>query len=113
MLQNKSGNLKLWANLHRQDMDSGVFYKIEEAYGTQKVCNPCGYLIKPFDPRITGKYNYDDRILRIKQSGADLGEVGLPLTLKSNYKRNYLPQMNNLEGYVHMPRPIVPPYTNI
>jgi hypothetical protein len=75
----------------RQDADSGIYYKIEEAQGTQKVCNPSGYLIKPFDPRITGKFNYDARIRRIKQTGADLSEIELPKTLQSNYKRNYLP----------------------
>jgi hypothetical protein len=56
-----------------------------------KVCNAVGYLVKPFDPRITGKFNYENRMERMHKIGADLGEIELPVTLKSNFKRNYVP----------------------
>lgn len=56
-----------------------------------KVCNAAGYLVKPFDPRITGKFNYENRMERMHNIGADLGEIELPVTLKSNFKRNYVP----------------------
>jgi hypothetical protein len=68
-----------------------VSYLINEENGTMKVCNAVGKLVKPFDPRITGKFNYENRMKRIQKTGADLGEIELPLTLKSNFKRNYLP----------------------
>ena len=56
-----------------------------------KVCNAVGYLVKPFDTRITGKFNYENRMERMHKIGADLGEIELPVTLKSNFKRNYVP----------------------
>ena len=43
---------------------------------------------------------------------ADLGEVEIPSQLKPNFKRNYCPQQQRLDGYAQMPRMIAPPYAN-
>ena len=91
-------------------MDNGKMYRLDESKGEQLRCNILGIPIKPFDPRITGRYNYDQRKYYTNKHGVDAGPVELPQTLKPNYKRNYLPQMNHIEGYAAMPRPLAPPY---
>ena len=42
-----------------------------------------------------------------------MSEIELPMSLKLSLKRNYVPQLNHLEGYSHMPRPVAPPYSNL
>ena len=37
-----------------------------------------GNLVKPFEPRITGRYNYEERKYMLEKTGADLGPVELP-----------------------------------
>jgi len=75
----------------RQDPDSGIFYKIDSEKGSQRLCDPAGNLILPFDPRITGKYDYKGRTERIAQTGAELSAVELPHSIKISDKRNYVP----------------------
>ena len=58
-----------------------------------------GKPITPFNPKITGRYNYDGRKIAIEKAAADLGPVELPKTLKPNFKRNYAPQNQRLDGY--------------
>ena len=48
----------------------------------------------------------------LQKTGADLGPVELPSTLRPNFKRNYIPQNHHLDGYAQMPRSLCPPYTN-
>ena len=72
-------------------MDSGKMYRLEEKTGEQVRCNMLGIPIKPFEPRITGRYNYDQRKALVERLGANIGPVDLPQTLKPNFKRNYLP----------------------
>ena len=45
-----------------QSSDTGNFYRIVESRGEQKLCNPFGSLSLPFDPNLTGKFNYKKRI---------------------------------------------------
>ena len=85
-------------------------YRLDEGKGEQVRCNKLGIPIKPFEPRITGRYNYDQRKQVVEKLGVNTGPVELPQTLKPNFKRNYLPQMNHIEGYAAMPRPLAPPY---
>lgn len=42
----------------RFDKDSGKYFRINEAKGEKYLCTQMGNLIKPFDPNLTGKYNY-------------------------------------------------------
>jgi hypothetical protein len=63
------------------------------------LCDQRGIPIRPFNPKITGKYNYDGRKFAVEKAKADLGPVELPLTLKPNFKRNYAPQNQRLDGY--------------
>ena len=72
-------------------MDNGKMYRLDESKGEQVRCNILGIPIKPFEPRITGRYNYEARKEIIDKLGADIGPVDLPITLRPNYKRNYLP----------------------
>ena len=63
-------------------------------------CNQLGILIKPFDPNLTGQYNYQKRLNIMKQNSPnEKVHVELPKSLGSNRKRNYSPMINNLEGF--------------
>jgi hypothetical protein len=35
---------------------------IDSKTGLQQACDGIGKIIRPFDPRITGRYNYDNRM---------------------------------------------------
>ena len=50
----------------------------------------------------------------VKDKKIELDPVHLPPTLRANFhvKRNYIPQTINLDGYSHMPSPLVKPYSN-
>ena len=72
-------------------MDNGLFYRLDEKTGEQQRCDSRGVLIKPFNPKITGRYNFDDRKSAILKAKADLSPVELPNSLKPNFNRNYLP----------------------
>ena len=96
----------------RQDIDSGKTYILKEATGEQMLCDSRGVQIKPFNPKITGRFNFDDRKQAIIKSKADLSPVSVPIQLKLNLKRNYIPQHQRLDGYAQMPRSLVPPYQN-
>lgn len=85
--------------LVRPNLDSGRLYRIDESTGQQLECNVLGNLVKPFEPRITGRYNYEERKHMLEKTGADLGPVELPTTLRPNFRRNYIPQNQHLEGY--------------
>ena len=74
-----------------QNIDSGKIYRIDANRGEQHLCDSRGVDIKPFNPKITGRYNYDDRKTAVIKAKADLSPVELPLTLKPNFKRNYVP----------------------
>ncbi len=60
------------------DMNSGLTYVLNEADGSQLKCDVRGIPIKPFNPKITGRYNYDDRNRAIEKSKADVGLIELP-----------------------------------
>ena len=95
-----------------QNLDNGKIYRIDGSTGDQILCDSRGADIKPFNPKITGRYNYDDRKTAVIKAKADLSPVELPLQLKPNFKRNYVPQNQLLDGYAQMPRMIAPPYSN-
>ena len=80
-------------------MDTGKRFLVDEKRGEQVLCDLRGVPIKPFNPKITGRYNYDERKKAIDKSGADLGPVELPVQLKPNFRRNYVPQNQRLDGY--------------
>lgn len=65
---------------------------IDASTGEQKRCNAIGNLIKPFDPKITGRFNYDMRQKKMIETGADLAPVELPAALGTRAFRNlYMP----------------------
>ena len=72
-------------------MDNGTIYRLNERTGEQVVCDSRGIDIKPFNPKITGRYNYDQRKTAIIKAKADLSPVDLPLQLKPSFHRNYAP----------------------
>jgi hypothetical protein len=71
-----------------------------------------GNIIREFDPKITGRYNYDQRKERVTALKANLGPVELPHSMNYSPKALYLPQHQKFDGYTHLPRSIAPPYTN-
>ena len=92
---NKNNSRQIWFN-----EQTGKFYRLTEEIGEQKHCNPNGALVKPFDPNLTGKYNYDKRLqIMVEQYPQEKVQVELPKSLKPNTKRNYSPQINHLNGY--------------
>ena len=93
--------------------DTGKHYRIIEKAGDQKHCNQNGALVKPFDPNLTGKFNYSKRLqIMISQHPNEKEQVELPKSLRSNGHRNYSPRNNLLEGYTQMPRTFAEPYKN-
>lgn len=72
-------------------MDSGKMYVVDEKTGESNLCDIRGIPIKPFNPKITGRYNYEDRKKAVIKAQADLSPVELPVQLKPNFKRNYVP----------------------
>ena len=60
-------------------MDTGALYRLDEATGNQVKCNARGTPIRPFNPAITGKFDYDGRQRAIAKAKADLGPVELPV----------------------------------
>ena len=74
-----------------QNMDNGQCYRLNGRTGEQRRCDSRGIDINPFNPKITGRYNYEDRKRVIEKTQAVAGPVDLPSTLQPNYKRNYLP----------------------
>ena len=93
--------------------DNGVHYRIIEKRGEQRPCNQGGALVKPFDPNLTGQFNFKKRLQIMKQQNPNEKEqVELPKSLNSNERRNYSPQPNLLEGYAQMPRTFAVPYKN-
>ena len=90
----KYNSTMMWTNV-----DTGKIYRLDEATGEQVICDSRGIPIKPFNPKITGRYNYDDRKKAIAKARADLSPVELPVTLKPSLKRNYVPQNQRLDGY--------------
>ena len=101
--------LGLWPNSFdsRFDADKNKHYRLDGNKGEILLCNSRGVLIKPFDPNLTGKFSYKKRIkiMRQKNPGeAQKDLVEMPHSLESNFKRNYSPQNNLLEGYTQMPR---------
>ena len=61
-----------------QDIDSGTFYKLNESTGDQVRCDARGVPIRPFNPKITGRFNYEERKRAVAKAHADLGEVEIP-----------------------------------
>ena len=72
-------------------MDNGKIFRLDANTGEQVPCDSRGVDIKPFNPKITGRYNYEDRKVAVIKAKADLSPVELPLTLKPSLKRNYVP----------------------
>ena len=93
-------------------MDTGNCYRLNGCTGEQVRCDSRGVDINPFDPKITGRYNYDDRLKVVEKTHTLTGPVNLPTQLKPNQKRNYVPQHQRLDGYAQMPRMVAPPYAN-
>ena len=71
--ETKYDSIMVWHNL-----DNGLIYLINEKTGEQVECDSRGIPIKPFNPKITGRYNYEDRKKAIIKSKADCGPVDLP-----------------------------------
>ena len=84
----------MWKNL-----DNNKDYLLHEETGEQVRCDSRGIPIKPFNPKITGRYNYNDRLKAIDKAAADLGPVELPVQLKQSFRRNYVTQNKLLDGY--------------
>ena len=74
-----------------KDEDNGQIFLVDEKTGTQERCDSRGVLIKPFNPKITGRYNFEDRIKAIQKAKADLSPVEPVISLQPNFKRNYVP----------------------
>ena len=72
-------------------MDNGKIFRLDANTGEQVPCDSRGVDIKPFNPKITGRYNYEDRKTAVIKAKADLSPVELPVTLKPSLKRNYVP----------------------
>ena len=85
--------------MYRKNTDDGKSYVVYEATGQHILCDSRGVAIKPFNPKITGRFNFDDRQKAVLKANADLSPVELPLTLKPNFKRNYVPQHRKIDGY--------------
>jgi len=97
----------------RFDEDTNRHFRITEERGEILLCNSRGVLIKPFDPNLTGKFDFAKRLKIMQQAEPTEPEhVEYPKSLKSNYKRNYSPQIQLLEGYAQMPRQYNAPYGN-
>ena len=83
-----------------QDVDSGTFYRLNEGRGEQVRCDARGKPIRPFDPNITGRYNYEERKRVAAKTNASIGEIDIPSQLnRPNFKRTYCPQQQRLDGY--------------
>jgi len=80
-------------------LDSGKIYKIDASSGKAQKCDIQGNLIRPFDPKITGRFNFDERKVKVEHAKTQLGSVEWPHALGTNSKRNYLPGSYHLEGY--------------
>jgi len=80
--------------------------------GSQDRSDPHGNVIRPFDPNLTGKFDYDGRAKIQKGLPANFGGVVLPSSLKSPLHRVYSPETIHLEGYSQFPKPVSNPYTN-
>ena len=66
--------------------DTGRRYRITEERGEQLKCNLVGNLLKPFDPNLTGKFNYQKRLKIMKNANPnEKTHVELPKSLKSNH----------------------------
>ena len=53
----KHTSTQIWRN-----HDTGKHYRIIERLGDQRHCNEIGALVKPFDPNLTGKFNFQKRL---------------------------------------------------
>lgn len=85
---------------------------INQNLGLTQQTDGSGNIIREFSPKITGRYNYDQRKERVTAFKANLGPVELPQSLIYSPNAIYIPQHQKLDGYTHMPRSIAPPYAN-
>lgn len=93
-------------------MNTGTNYRIDESTGAQIRCNSFGKAIKPSNPRVIGRFNYDERKEYKTMTKTDLSEIELPQTMKMPFRRVYAPQLQRLNGYSQLPRMIAPAYQN-
>ena len=76
----------------RFDEDIGKFFRIRENLGEQKVCNQVGTIVKPMDPNLTGKYDFNYRLqIMQKKYPNENNHIDIPKSLNSDEKRNYSP----------------------
>lgn len=68
--------------------------------------------MRPFDPNLTGKYDYDGRAELQKGLPVNFGGVELPKSMGSSLNRVYSPESIHFEGYSQFPKPLAMPYTN-
>jgi hypothetical protein len=67
--------------------------------GSQDFCNRDGKLWKPFEPKLTGQFNYDKRLLATQKLKGNFAPIELPRSLEPSFNKIYSPQNNLLEGY--------------
>lgn len=85
--------------MYRHNYTSNKHYFIDQARGTQDVADPHGNVVRPFDPNLTGKYDFDKRNEMQKGLAANFGGVELPRSMKLSLSRVYSPENINFEGY--------------
>ena len=70
---------------YRLNNDKGKHYRIVEERGEQLHSNQIGTLVKPFDPNLTGQYNYKKRLqIMENQNPNEKVQVELPKSLGPN-----------------------------
>ncbi|CDW83295.1 UNKNOWN [Stylonychia lemnae] len=80
--------------------------------GSQDLADSQGFIVKKYDPAVTGRFNYEQRAQIEKDRPPNYGQIELPKSLKSSHKRVYSPQTFLLDGYAQCPSPISKPYQN-
>lgn len=98
--------------LCRHDFTSNKHYFIDQNKGTQNKSDPHGNVIRPFDPNLTGKYDYEGRKKLQEGLPVNFGGVELPKSLDLMLNRVYSPESIHFEGYTQFPLPVSMPYTN-
>lgn len=94
------------------DYTSNKHYFIDQSKGTQDRSDPHGNVVRPFDPNLTGKYDYDGRKKLQEGLPVNFGGVELPKSLGPSLNRIYSPENTRFEGCSQFPNPLSMPYQN-
>ena len=78
-------------------MTTGGIYRINEETGIQFACNTRGDKKRPVSPKITGRFNYEERKTLEKRINTD--HVRAPASLHTATNKIYAPSPNLLNGY--------------